>query len=126
MISLELRKLYLKNRDNYEYLKENVYSVIEEEISDILDYVRCYDEEEYLQVLEMVEEAQQYIDLTCTTGYKADENAVILARYLLKLLVYKKYTDRGFDVSTSVKTSEIVRNIVTKLTSYSYGVSDDD
>ena len=124
MKSLELRKIYLKNRENYEYLKENVYDVIEEEISDILDYIRCYDEEEYLQVLEMVEEAQKYIDLTCTTGYKSDENAVILARYLLKLLVYKKYTDRGFDVSTSVKTSEIVRNIVAKLTSYE--VANDD
>lgn len=118
MTSLELRKIYLKNRDDYEYLKENVYDVIEEEISDILDYIRCYDEDEYLQVLEMVEEAQQYIDLTCTIGYKNDKNAVILARYLLKLLVYKKYADRGFDVSTSIKTSEIVRNIVAKLTSY--------
>ena len=124
MTSLELRKLYLKNRDNYEYLKENVYSVIEEEISDILDYIRCYDEEEYLQVLEMVEEANAYIDLTCTTAYKSYEKGVILARYLLKLLVYKKYTDRGFDVSTSVKTSEIVRNIVAKLTSYE--VANDD
>lgn len=124
MTSSELRKLYLKNKDNYSYLKENVYDAIEEEISDILDYIRCYDEEEYLQVLEMFEEAQQYIDLTCTTGYKTDENAVILARYLLKLLVYKKYTDRGFDVSTSVKTSEIVRNIVAKLTSYE--VANDD
>lgn len=118
MKSSELRKIYLKNRENYEYLKENVYDVIEEEISDVLDYVRCYDEEEYIQVMEMVEEAQQYIDLTCTRGYKSDENAVILARYLLKLLVYKKYTDRCFDVSSSVKTSEIVRNIVAKLTSY--------
>lgn len=118
MTSLELRKIYLDFKDDYEYLQLMVYDVIEREISDILDYIRCYDEEEYLQVLEMVEEAQQYIDLTCTTGYKSDENAVILARYLLKLLVYKKYTDRGFDVSTSVKTSEIVRNIVSKLTSY--------
>ncbi len=118
MTSLELRKIYLNNKNNYEYLKENVYDVIEDEISDILDYIRCYDEDEYLQVLEMVEEAQQYIDLTCTEGYKNGENAVILARYLLKLLVYKKYTDRGFDVSSSVKTSEIVRNIIAKLTTY--------
>lgn len=118
MTSLELRKIYLNNKNNYEYLKENVYDVIEDEISDILDYIRCYEEDEYLQVLEMVEEAQQYINLTCTEGYKNDENAVILARYLLKLLVYKKYIDRGFDVSSSVKTSEIVRNIVAKLTSY--------
>ena len=63
----------------------------------------------------MVEEAQQYIDLMCTTAYQTHvfyEDAEILARYLLKLLVYKKYTDRGFDISTSVKTSEIVRNIL--------------
>lgn len=121
MLSSRLRRIYLKNKDDYEYLKENVYDVIEDEISDVLDYIRCYDEEEYLQVLEMVEEAQQYIDLMCTTAYQTHvfyEDAEILARYLLKLLVYKKYTDRGFDISTSVKTSEIVRNILDKLTSY--------
>lgn len=122
--SLTFRRDYLLHKDDYETVKCLVYDEIEDRISDILDYIRCYDEEEYLQVLEMVEEANAYIDLTCTTAYKSHEEAVILARYLLKLLVYKKYTDRGFDISTSVKTSEIVRNIVAKLTSYE--VANDD
>lgn len=115
MNSIKLREELVNNKDDYDYLEFSVYGVIEKEIGDILDYIRCYDEDEYIHVYELYEMANSYIYSTCGNAWEKHENLSILARYLIKVLVNSMYFNRSLEISNSIKTSEIVRNIEAKL-----------
>lgn len=126
--SIDYRKIVddpiLNDEEHYEenFFKEEVYNEIKAEIGDVISYVRCYDPEHYLDILEMFEVAQLWIDATYGTGYKSDENAVVLARHLAKTLVSSMFFNRSFEIASNDKTSIIVRNIGAKLSLFEDGV----
>lgn len=117
--SLDYRLIINSNSVNYEYLKEKVYDEIRNEISDILDFIRCYEEEDYIIVYEMCEVAEIWIDATAGTEYKKHSEAVIMARQLVRTLVNSMFYNRSFEISSSAKTSIIVKNIIAYLSSFS-------
>lgn len=64
--SAEYRKI-LNNpiwEDDEDYIRENVYDEIKVGIGDVIAFVKCYDEGEYVDLLEMFEVAEIWIDST--------------------------------------------------------------
>ncbi|EKY26556.1 hypothetical protein [Clostridium celatum] len=101
--------------DDEDYIRENVYDEIKVGIGDVIAFVKCYDEGEYVDLLEMFEVAEIWIDSTYGEGYKKNENAKTLARHMAKTLTNSMYFNRSFEISSSAKTSIIIKNIGAKL-----------
>lgn len=119
--SIEYRKILNDPmwNDDEEYLRHAVYDEIKAGIGDVIAFVRCYDEEDYIDLLEMFEIAEIWIDSSYGTGYKKNENAKTLARHMAKTLTNSMYFNRSFEISSSAKTSIIIKNIGAILSTFS-------
>lgn len=112
--SLEYRRLLAEDSMDI----EEVYEDIQVEIGDIISFVKCYDPEECLDLLGMVEVAEAWVDRSYGAGYKNNEQAKILARHMIKTLVNSMYFNRSFEIPSNAKTSAIINNIGAILSSF--------
>lgn len=87
-----------------------------EETKKMMDYLRCYDEEEAEFVETLLLTAKTYIETMCGTSYKKNENALILEDILTKKLVTDMYENRSTMVDG--KRDIIVSSIIQKLALY--------
>lgn len=95
--------------------KATTPEAIYNEISDILQWCRVCDEEEYSTIYSLCVVAQNYVDSICGENYKeygdikANAN---LARMVIKMLVNSMYVNRSYEVSSNSKVSSVVKGML--------------
>ena len=106
-------------------LSEGEISKIRQEIINESQYVLTYcridpddlDIYELLEKADDVETAEYFIDSTVGDGYKKDQQALKVAKTLIKRLVNSMHVNRSFEISSSAKTDLITKNLLAKLAS---------
>lgn len=88
----------------------------EQNVIDMADYLRVYDDSEYKEIKNFMTIAENYIDSMVGKGYKNDPVGVNLADILIKKLVDDMYNNRGTAIEG--KRDILVTSILDRLSIY--------
>lgn len=88
----------------------------EQNVIDMADYLRVYDDSEYNQIKNFMAIAENYVDSMVGQGYKNDPVGVNLADILIKKLVDDMYNNRGTAIEG--KRDILVTSILDRLSIY--------